>query len=103
MAGAAVLALSGPGLAHSWYDLTCCSDRDCAPVPDRSIVAMGDGYHVTLMPGDHPLIRWPLRAVIPFDDPRVHLSKDARQHACIGVGPDNYQGILCIYVTGAGA
>lgn len=99
---ALMLTASG-AVAHSWYDATCCSARDCAPVPAASIVAMGDGYHVTLMPGDHPLIRWPLRTVVPYGDPRINWSQDASQHACIATGPDDYQGVLCIYVTGAGA
>jgi hypothetical protein len=98
------LTLAGPAAAHSWYDPACCSDRDCAPVPDASIVAMSDGYHVTLLPGDHPLIRAPISTVVPYGDPRINWSKDARQHACVSFPrPNGFQGLLCIYVTGAGA
>jgi hypothetical protein len=96
------LALAVPAASHHWYDPTCCSEQDCAPVPDAAIEAMGDGYHVTLLPGDHPMIRRPLRTVVPYQDPRINWSQDARQHACVITGKGGSQGLMCIYVTGAG-
>jgi hypothetical protein len=96
------LALAQGAAAHDWYDPTCCTGQDCAPVPSAAIEGMSDGYHVTLLPGDHPLIRRPLRTVVPYGDPRINWSQDSRPHACVVTGRGGYQGLICIFVTGAG-
>lgn len=44
---------AGPVAAHSWYDADCCSARDCAPIPASTVTLTGEGYAVTLHPGDH--------------------------------------------------
>ncbi len=30
--------------AHSWYEARCCSDKDCAPLPDDAVQVVPGGY-----------------------------------------------------------
>ncbi len=36
----------GKAAAHSWYDAACCSDRDCAPVPDEAVIEHPGGFEI---------------------------------------------------------
>jgi hypothetical protein len=40
---AAVMLLNGAAVAHSWYDESCCHDRDCRPIPCEQIEKLADG------------------------------------------------------------
>lgn len=108
------LALSvGPVAAHSWYDVDCCSAKDCAPIAATSVQITGDGYTVTLQPGDHPLAIKPLTAFFPHGDESLRPSMDGDWHACVipksnpgewyTPGPQSEEYIRCLYVPGAGA
>lgn len=106
----AVLALSVPALAHSWYDSDCCSSNDCAPIPATAVQITDQGYQVTLNPGDHPLATKPLTAFFAFDDEDMRPSLDGEWHACVipksaptsyyTPGPASEEYIKCLYVPG---
>lgn len=97
------LFMGGGAFAHSWYDATCCSDRDCAPIPDHAVKVTPQGYEVTLMPGEHPLVKQRLFQIIPFGSEDVLPSQDLHYHACVIGSPTVIQHIVCFYVVGAGA
>ncbi|MEO1208441.1 MAG: hypothetical protein AAFX78_02765 [Cyanobacteria bacterium J06638_20] len=95
--------------AHSWYDLECCSERDCSPVGSDNISITDEGVLLTLDRGEHPFVFGELEALIPWGDPRIRKSKDSEHHACIAPpvndfldGPDetNIAGyVLCVYIA----
>ncbi len=72
------LLLSAPAWAHEaqstagqplgWnWDPVCCGSRDCAIIPDSAVVEGPDGFHVTLGPGQHPMLTTKgYSAVIPY-------------------------------------
>lgn len=109
VAAAALQLLVGavPAAAHTapsgWaYDPECCSDKDCAPVPDAAIREVPGGYRVIIAPGTHPSVparRVALDFFVPHGDPRIRVSGDGKRHACIS----RTAGILyCIYVPPGG-
>jgi hypothetical protein len=100
---ALLLLLCAPAAAHrapsGWeYDQACCSDLDCAPVPESAVVEATGGYIVRLVPGQHPMVRAPLAAFLAHGDSRIRVSGDEHRHACVsGSGR-----LLCIYVPPGG-
>ena len=95
MKAAAVLALlvcSGPVLAHEtatgWsYDPSCCSTRDCSPVPPGTRVRhVAGGWNVTLPDAAEPLF---------FPDSLTKRSGDWDYHICISPTTGTK---FCIYV-----
>lgn len=100
-----ILATGGQAVGHSWYDSACCSDRDCAPIPAEAVRITSQGYEVTLMPGDHPMVQKRLFQVIPFGSEDVLPSQDMHYHACVipGSPSSGIPYIACFYVVGAGA
>lgn len=102
LAVAATLALTGEARPHSWYDADCCDTRDCAPVPAARIVPEGDGWRVTILPGQHPLATAPVEVVLRGS--AVRLSQDHQPHACVvATGGDwgDFTGgltIRCVYL-----
>lgn len=87
------LLLSAPAHAHDWYEPACCSDTDCAPIPDTAVREGPNGYEVTLQPGQHPMVKAPLSYVVPYD--KAKQSPDGKYHACItatGYRPCFYAG-----------
>jgi len=66
----ALAAWTTPGRAHSWYDATCCSERDCRPMASDEF-AIVDGRLFILATGQS----WALND--------VRESKDAQWHVCI--------------------
>lgn len=122
--GGAVLAaipalfMAGAAAAHSWYDLDCCSAKDCAPIPAAAVTVEPEGYRVTLRPGDHFMVTAPLTAFFAHGNPNLRPSQDGDWHACVIPGfappagiPEGYTPgwvktdpyIRCLYVPGAGA
>jgi hypothetical protein len=103
---AAVLLLCAGAQAHQapagWdYAKECCSDTDCAPVPEGAIREAPGGWSVTIEPGTHPMVpkgAVPLVTFIPHGDARVRISGDEHRHACVGVSG----WIYCIYVQFGG-
>lgn len=77
--------------AHSFYDWDCCSDRDCGPVAEGTVVETQGGYRV-LLTGQF----------IDRDSPKVRMSPDGRWHLCtLGGNPGG--AVLCLYVPGRGS
>jgi hypothetical protein len=89
LAIAAVANASGKrgALAHDapsgWeYDLSCCSTRDCAPVPPPRVTP--DGLVFTVPKGRHPAtMDAPLTVRVPHNDRAIKPSGDGDWHLCI--------------------
>lgn len=83
--------LTAPG---HWYELACCSQRDCAPIRQEWVHTTPKGYFLRIPPGGHPMLTgsdvWQSQ-VIEFD--RAKQSQDTEFHACIR--PDGW--LLCLY------
>jgi hypothetical protein len=90
MAGWATLGFllsSGLGNAHSWYDLSCCSEKDCHPVPQEELEQDGNGDWVHLPTG------------LRFHGSMIKPSQDKHWHICYS--PDNgiHKDIpYCVYI-----
>jgi hypothetical protein len=41
-----LILMTSAALAHSWYPLECCSERDCYPVPVAKVKAVSGGWLV---------------------------------------------------------
>lgn len=82
--------VASPVSAHDWYDRECCSDHDCAPIKRSIIQWTPTGWRVVIRPGEHPLARQRIEAVIPFS--QIRQSRDQFWHACIVAGR-----VLCLY------
>lgn len=79
-------------LIHSFYDSTCCSDKDCYPLPDDHIKEVAEGY---LVPETGE--------VIPHGDPKIRFSPDGKWHRCSHNGGDRKAITICLYVPGRGS
>lgn len=82
------------GAAYEHYP--CCSNRDCAPIPDSFVRENADGsITVTIPPGAHPM--WPADKgadfVWTFTGERIRKALDGDWHACISPLGDG----LCVY------
>ena len=73
MAWAGLLMLPLGTLAHEWYPIECCGDRDCAPAD--SVERRDDGSYLVVSRG--------MSAVIPADYRNWRKSPDGRIHVCI--------------------
>jgi hypothetical protein len=74
--------------AHSWYERSCCSDKDCGPVKYEEITEHPDGS-----------ISW-RHCNWPAGDSRIKKSRDGLFHVCVApLGPAmNSTGYCyCIY------
>lgn len=72
----ALLVLTGPALAHSWYPFECCSEKDCFPVPVNE---------VRIVPGG-----WTLHDGTMIEYAEARPSPDGKFHVCRrqdGTGP----------------
>jgi hypothetical protein len=65
-------------LAHSFYDMSCCSERDCHPVPCAEIHGTGNGWE------------WHGRQ---FTRPMLKASPDNGCHVCL-----NNNATFCVYL-----
>lgn len=93
-----------PAFAHSWYDPSCCSGQDCAPIPSIAVTAGEGGWRVRLRVGDHPLVTGPIDVTVPYDE--ALPSQDGAFHACIRdqtPGWEYVTPIICLYVPDTGA
>lgn len=70
MVGAFVLAFHRVALPHSWYPPECCSDQDCAPMPESQRPTPLPGGAWMLVTGE----------VVPRT--KVRWSPDAAFHLC---------------------
>lgn len=82
LALSAMLLVAGAALAHSWYPIECCSQRDCHAVQPGDLVEVENGDWRYL----------PLDIVFPAK--QVRPSLDRHQHVCYG--PDLRP--LCVFV-----
>jgi hypothetical protein len=72
-------------LVHSWYDESCCHDKDCHPVPCAQIEKIGQGWQWR----DGNQRHW-------FPPDRLKLSQDGHCHVC--VSPRTIPSGICIYL-----
>lgn len=75
------LTLGSLALAHSWYPIKCCSDKDCSPIPCEQIVEQSEGTYKYL---DYV-----------FQASNVHPSLDRFCHACISESGTP----LCLFIV----
>ncbi len=87
----AILAMAfllSPARSHSWYPHECCSDRDCAEMPEADTPKPLDGGSWLLKTGE----------IVPRD--RVKWSPDGHYHICRW-GANNT--VLCLFVPPQGS
>ena len=85
-------ALAEPALAHSFYELECCSGRDCKPVSDDEVRPTKEGWLVKTT-GE----------IIKYNSWPVKHSPDGRFHRCAGLGNFGPEGrTQCLYVPDFG-
>lgn len=70
------------GWTHSWYDDSCCSTVDCAPVEDGLVEEKAGGVHVKGF------------GVMSYQDSRLRWSRDEKDHLCISTLSKE---LLCVY------
>lgn len=78
----------GVALPHSFYDAECCSDRDCAPMPESET------------PKPLPGGSWLLNTGEVVERAKVKWSPDGRYHLCRMPGGTH---IFCLYVPPMGS
>ena len=67
-------AVQGPqALAHDWYPIECCADKDCAPAD--SVVRRDDGSYLVTSRG--------MSVAIPGDYRNWRQAPDGRLHVCL--------------------
>lgn len=87
--------------SHEWYPSWCCSDRDCAPIPEQLVREVSGGFLVTIPPGAHPM--WgrekpkPLSVQIPYRG--MKMSPDNQWHICISSTGE----VICFFGVIGGA
>jgi hypothetical protein len=67
---------------HEWYDMDCCNERHCHPVPDGMV---SENKNFVLVPGFAP---------VPKVSPKNRWSHDTHDHICTS---DDGQQLYCIY------
>lgn len=90
----ALVFVPAPVLSHSWYPMSCCSDKDCFEVGPADVTATAEGWRIESS-GE----------VIPFDDPRIRMTPpEGGQvfHVCHIAG-DPTARALCLFVPEFGA
>lgn len=78
---ASPLALTVQASAHSWYDMACCHDQDCKPVPCEAITELRDGFEYD---------------GVKFTKAMEKPSQDRHCHVCIMGSGAGRRG-LCVY------
>lgn len=91
-------ATSTAGQPLGWaYPWSCCSGQDCGPIPESAVKERPDGYHVTILPGQHPMVKTrAFSTVVPYKVARD--APDGGFHLCLKpeTVPDA-QRFLCFY------
>lgn len=94
-AGVKANAHSAPSGAMYEY-IPCCSNRDCAPIPDTLVHEMGGGLIVVRVPpGAHPMHGKEKTnvLVLEFEGEKIRKPLDGSWHVCIS--PSGTP--LCVY------
>lgn len=73
--------------SHSWYDPSCCSNRDCEPIAFDAVVETEAGYEVNYFSKQG----FQVHGFVPRD--KARHSQDGRFHGC--AMPSRF---LCLYV-----
>lgn len=81
-----LLLMSTSVAAHEWYSPTCCSDKDCEPIPDTAVSIQADGYHVKYVGS----LGFHVNVIVPFN--KAHPSQDEHFHGC-----SSSDRFLCLY------
>jgi hypothetical protein len=76
-----------PAWAHSWYDTSCCSNRDCEPIPPDAVNETATGYEVNYFSKQG----FPVHGFMPRE--KARHSQDGRFHGCA-----TSTRFLCLYV-----
>jgi hypothetical protein len=94
-----LLALAVPAYPHSWYDMECCHDQDCAPATHIDKLTIG----VLIITN-----KYGTYVINPNGNHKVKESKDHQYHVCARPWHQYEQGeaqeagtpykILCVYV-----
>lgn len=66
--GLLIFAFTGRPLAHDFYSIVCCDDKDCHPIDEKRVRHMGSDYLV-----DNKWI---------FSASEVKYSPDSKYHLC---------------------
>lgn len=90
LAALTLLFLTSSASAHSFYELECCHDKDCAPVEDGGVKETPSGYVL------------PDGSTIPYGDKRIRFSPDSRFHWCHGQPVMGQVSTICLYIPGRG-
>ena len=88
------LAFTSSVMAHSWYPLACCSDKDCWEVGPEDVTATSSGWRIESS-GE----------IVPYDDPRIRPTPPEggqEFHVCHLAG-DPKGRILCLFVPVLGS
>lgn len=80
----ALLLLSSAASAHEWYEQSCCSDSDCAPVSDGIVEDGKEGVIVKNF------------GILSYTDPRLRWSRDNQDHLCVSKTIWGSK-LLCVY------
>lgn len=96
------LALTTTVFSHSWYDMECCSGRDCAPA--KKVETLPGGVlriSITLPKPMSPKETFDITVdvnleTLPKD--KIKSSKDENIHLCIDPYNLNPIRILCVYL-----
>ena len=108
---ALVLAGAFPAAAHEaptgWsYDIECCSQMDCQPVPASMIRATSEGWRIEIPAGAHKMAPTGFVGTLPYDSHRVRQSQDGLFHPCIAPAIGSHRPepvLLCLYVPEMGS
>lgn len=66
-----------PGAEH-WYDMSCCSLRDCEPLERGAITVTPTGFRVRYISSSGEIVD----GLLPFGHPGIRASKDGYEHGC---------------------
>lgn len=80
-----------PGQPH-WYEVSCCSNRDCEPIPFDAIMEIEGGYLIDYVSAAHGAVR----EFFPAKEARH--SQDGQFHICFRYTPlANGTRLRCLY------
>jgi hypothetical protein len=74
-------------LAHSWYPIECCSEKDCEPIDDGKVIDLPEGY---LFPNGQTV---PYRLVKRSPDGKYHWCRYEHTGEIIKV-----KGKYCVFI-----
>lgn len=86
---AVALAQAHEAVSGMPYPARCCwspqaapegRPGDCDEIDAKSVKAVQGGYQVTLVPGDHPMVKAPMSLIVPYDE--VEHAVDGKFHIC---------------------